>query len=122
MEIMNPVEMETWFHKKCDGETTISPEMLTRREKIKRILQDGRFTDLDELIMELEFYDKKVLINDLQHIERSLKRLHQKLKMIFNFPLLIPFEIKLLIVPEPYSFAIQTILQVMSIQKQRWKH
>jgi predicted Zn-ribbon and HTH transcriptional regulator len=53
--------------------------MLTRREKIKRILQDGRFTDLDELIMELEIYDKKVLINDLQHIERSLKRSHQKL-------------------------------------------
>lgn len=55
--------------------------MLTRREKIKRILQDGRFADIDELIMELEIFDKKILINDLQHIERSLKRLPQKLTM-----------------------------------------
>jgi len=55
--------------------------MLTRREKIKRILQDGRFADIDELIMELEIFDKRILISDLQHIERSLKRLPQKLKM-----------------------------------------
>lgn len=55
--------------------------MLTRREKIKKILQDGRFTDLDELIMELDNFDKKILIDDLQHIERSLKRLRQKLIM-----------------------------------------
>ncbi len=55
--------------------------MLTRREKIKRILQEDRFTDIEELIMELEIYDKRILINDLQHIERSLKRLSQKLIM-----------------------------------------
>ena len=55
--------------------------MLTRREKIKRILQDGRFADIDELIMELEIFDKRILINDIQHIERSLKRLPQKLIM-----------------------------------------
>jgi predicted Zn-ribbon and HTH transcriptional regulator len=56
--------------------------MLTRREKIKKILQEDRFTDINELIEELEIYDKKILINDLQHIERSLKRQPQKLKMI----------------------------------------
>ena len=55
--------------------------MLTRREKTKRILQDGRFAGIDELIMELEIYDKRILINDLQHIERSLKRLPQRLKI-----------------------------------------
>ena len=55
--------------------------MLTRREKIKRILQDGRFIDLEELIIELDNFDKKILIDDLQHIERSLKRLRQKLIM-----------------------------------------
>ncbi len=55
--------------------------MLTRREKIKRILQEDRFTDIDELVMEFDIYDKKLLITDLQHIERSLKRLPQKLIM-----------------------------------------
>jgi predicted Zn-ribbon and HTH transcriptional regulator len=68
------------FFKK-DGDRKISPEMLTRREKIKKILQEDRFTDIDELILELEIHDKRILINDLQHIERSLKRLHQKLIM-----------------------------------------
>jgi predicted Zn-ribbon and HTH transcriptional regulator len=55
--------------------------MLTRREKIKKILQEDRFTDIEELIMELEIYDKRILINDLKHIERSLKRIPQKMIM-----------------------------------------
>lgn len=55
--------------------------MLTRREKIKRILYEGNFITIENLIMELEISDKKMLINDLQHIERSLKRLPQKLIM-----------------------------------------
>jgi len=71
--------LESLFKK--NGDIKISPEMLTRREKIKRILQEDRFTDIDELIKELEIDDKRILINDLQHIERSLKRLSQKLIM-----------------------------------------
>lgn len=47
---------------KKDGDRKISPEMLTRREKIKKILQEDRFTDTDELIVELEIYDKGILI------------------------------------------------------------
>ncbi|WP_287589139.1 hypothetical protein [Candidatus Borrarchaeum sp.] len=62
-------------------EVRITSEMLTRREKIQRILQDGIFTTIEDLCMELEIYDKKLLVNDLQHIERSLKRLPQKLIM-----------------------------------------
>ena len=55
--------------------------MLTRLEKIKRLLQEVRYTSIDELIMELEIYDKRILINDFQHIEHSLKRLPQKMIM-----------------------------------------
>ena len=66
---------------KKDGDIKISPEMLTRREKIKKILQEDKFTDIDDLFIALEIYDKRILIDDLKHIRLSLKRVAQNLIM-----------------------------------------
>ena len=54
-------------------------EWKTRREKIMELLQaTSEAISLDDLCRELDVFDKRIILEDLQHISVSLKRESKK--------------------------------------------